>query len=136
MHYAVDASYDPGDSSNSITAALSYTVSLSGGERRRDDGSTSTLAPALARVYQLASSSSSSSSSTTKYAEEDRSSSAMDPNCDGIPSSWDSVFAYCPQIPTILDGSVRSNILMGHELVPSRYEEVLTGCGLRQDMMV
>ena len=130
MHYAVDASYDPGDS---ITAALSYTVSLSGGERRRDDGSTSTLAPALARVYQLASS---SSSSTTKYAEEDRSSSAMDPNCDGIPSSWDSVFAYCPQIPTILDGSVRSNILMGHELVPSRYEEVLTGCGLRQDMMV
>ena len=131
MHYAVDRSYDPGDSSNSITAALSYTVSLSGGEGRRDDGSA--LAPA--RVYQLASSSS-SSSSTSKYTEEDRSSSAMDPSSDGIPSSWDSVFAYCPQIPTILDGSVRSNILMGHELVPSRYEEVLTGCGLRQDMMV
>lgn len=130
MHYAVDGSYDPGDSSNSITAALSYTVSLSGGEGRRDDGSTS----ALARVYQLASSS--SSSSTSKYTEEDRSSSAMDPSSDGIPSSWDSVFAYCPQIPTILDGSVRSNILMGHELVPSRYEEVLAGCGLRQDMMV
>ena len=136
MHYAVDGSYDPRDSSNSITAALSYTVSLSGGEGRRDDGSTSALPPA--RVYQLASSSSSSSSSssTSKYTEEDRSSSAMDPSCDGIPSSWDSVFAYCPQIPTILDGSVRSNILMGHELVPSRYEEVLAGCGLRQDMMV
>jgi hypothetical protein len=131
MHYAVDGSYDPGDSSNSITAALSYTVSLSGGEGRRDDGSTSTSAPAW--VYQLASS---SSSSTSKYSEEDRSSSAMDPSSDGIPSSWDSVFAYCPQIPTILDGSVRSNILMGHELVPSRYEEVLAGCGLRQDMMV
>jgi len=121
MHCAVDGSYDPGDS---ITAALSYTVSLSGGEGRRDDGSTS----APARVYQLASS---SSSSTSKYTEG-----AMDPSSDGIPSSWDSVFAYCPQIPTILDGSVRSNILMGHELVPSRYEEVLTGCGLRQDMMV
>ena len=129
MHYAVDGSYDPGDS---ITAALSYTVSLSGGEGRKDDGSTSALPPA--RVYQLASSS--SSSSTSKYTEEDRSSSAMDPSSDGIPSSWDSVFAYCPQIPTILDGSVRSNILMGHELVPSRYEEVLAGCGLRQDMMV
>ena len=131
MHYAVDGSYDPGDSSNSITAALSYTVSLSGGEIRRDDGSTSALPPA--RVYQLASS---SSSSTSKYTEEDRSSSAMDPSSYGIPSSWDSVFAYCPQIPTILDGSVRSNILMGHDLVTSQYEEVLTGCGLRQDMMV
>ena len=131
MHCAVDGSYDPGDSSNSITAALSYTVSLSGGEGRRDHGSALALAPA--RVYQLASS---SSSSTSKYSEEDRSSSAMDPSCDGIPSSWDSVFAYCPQIPTILDGSVRSNILMGHELVPSRYEEVLAGCGLRRDMMV
>jgi hypothetical protein len=131
MHCAVDGSYDPGDSSNSITADLSYTVSLSGGGRGRgDDGSISTSAPA--RVYQLAS----SSSSTSKYSEGDRSSSAMDSSSGGIPSSWDSVFAYCPQIPTILDGSVRSNILMGHELVPSRYEDVLMGCGLRQDMMV
>jgi len=66
----------------------------------------------------------------------ERPSSSIKSSISGINGRDSSVFAYCPQIPSILNGSVRSNILMGHELIPSRYEEVLVGCGLRQDMMV
>ena len=142
--------YGPGDSNDkyqgnnnsiSITADLSYTMSLSsGGEKtiRCDDGLSTSPALALspAQVYQLAPI---SQHVEEEEEEEERLCSAM--SHSGITtttatSGWDSVCAYCPQIPCMLDGSVRSNILMGHELIPSLYEDVLAGCGLRQDMMV
>ncbi|KAL6861150.1 hypothetical protein ACP4OV_016850 [Aristida adscensionis] len=42
--------------------------------------------------------------------------------------------AYVPQVPWILSGSVRDNILVGKEFDPRRYEEVIKACALDVDI--
>ncbi|WVZ82232.1 hypothetical protein U9M48_029518 [Paspalum notatum var. saurae] len=42
--------------------------------------------------------------------------------------------AYVPQVPWILSGSVRDNILLGKEFDPRRYEEVIQACALDVDI--
>lgn len=42
--------------------------------------------------------------------------------------------AYVPQVPWILSGSLRDNILLGKELDPRRYEEVIQACALDVDI--
>lgn len=44
--------------------------------------------------------------------------------------------AYCPQVPAMHSGSIRSNILMGAPLEHARYMKVLAGCCLLQDLQV
>lgn len=44
--------------------------------------------------------------------------------------------AYCPQVPCMHAGSIRSNILMGSEMEEKRYRSVLEGCCLQQDIEV
>lgn len=44
--------------------------------------------------------------------------------------------AYCPQVPPMHAGSIRSNILMGAELDEEVYHSVLEGCCLVQDLEV
>lgn len=44
--------------------------------------------------------------------------------------------AYCPQVPSMHAGSIRSNILMGSEMNETRYRDVLQGCCLLQDIEV
>ena len=44
--------------------------------------------------------------------------------------------AYCPQVPSMHAGSIRSNILMGSEMDEVRYRDVLRGCCLLQDIEV
>jgi ATP-binding cassette subfamily C (CFTR/MRP) protein 2 len=44
--------------------------------------------------------------------------------------------AYCPQVPAMHAGSIRSNILMGSEYDEQRYQEVLDGCCLYEDLQV
>lgn len=43
---------------------------------------------------------------------------------------------YCPQVPAMHSGSIRSNILMGCPLEHARYMKVLAGCCLLQDLQV
>ena len=40
--------------------------------------------------------------------------------------------AYCPQIPWIVSGSVRDNIVFGSRWEPDWYAEVLEACALQQ----
>ncbi|CAN6208441.1 unnamed protein product [Urochloa humidicola] len=42
--------------------------------------------------------------------------------------------AYVPQVPWILSGSLRDNILLGKEFDPRRYEEVIQACALDVDI--
>ena len=42
--------------------------------------------------------------------------------------------SYAAQDPWIMDGTVRENILMGLELDPDWYQQVVTACGLRLDI--
>uniref|UniRef100_K3XV63 ABC transporter C family member 13 n=1 Tax=Setaria italica TaxID=4555 RepID=K3XV63_SETIT len=51
----------------------------------------------------------------------------------GSVSSCGSI-AYVPQVPWILSGSVRDNILLGKEFDPRRYEEVIQACALDVDI--
>jgi len=51
----------------------------------------------------------------------------------GSISSCDSI-AYVPQVPWILSGTLRDNILLGKEFDPRRYEEVIEACALRVDI--
>lgn len=44
--------------------------------------------------------------------------------------------AYCPQVPPMHAGSMRSNILMGSEYDEELYHSVLEGCCLAQDLEV
>ena len=44
--------------------------------------------------------------------------------------------AYCPQVPPMHTGTVRSNILMGSEMEEEAYHAVLEGCCLMQDVQV
>ena len=44
--------------------------------------------------------------------------------------------AYCPQVPPMHTGTVRSNILMGSEMEEEAYHAVLEGCCLMQDIQV
>ncbi len=44
--------------------------------------------------------------------------------------------AYCPQVPSMHAGSIRSNILMGSEMDQARYRDVLQGCCLLKDIEV
>ncbi|KAJ1258328.1 hypothetical protein BS78_10G066900 [Paspalum vaginatum] len=51
----------------------------------------------------------------------------------GSISSYGSI-AYVPQVPWVLSGSVRDNILLGKEFDPRRYEEVIQACALDVDI--
>lgn len=51
----------------------------------------------------------------------------------GSINSWGSI-AYVAQVPWILSGSVRDNILLGKEFDPSRYEETIQACALDVDI--
>ncbi|TVU12290.1 hypothetical protein EJB05_45926, partial [Eragrostis curvula] len=51
----------------------------------------------------------------------------------GSISSCGSV-SYVPQVPWILSGSLRDNILLGKEFDPMRYEEVIQACALDVDI--
>jgi hypothetical protein len=44
--------------------------------------------------------------------------------------------AYCPQLPPMHAGTIRSNILMGSGYDASLYHSVLDGCCLTQDLEV
>ncbi|EEC80143.1 hypothetical protein OsI_21937 [Oryza sativa Indica Group] len=51
----------------------------------------------------------------------------------GSVTSYGSI-AYVPQVPWILSGSLRDNILLGEEFDPRRYEEVIHACTLDVDI--
>uniref|UniRef100_A0A0E0A5Z0 ABC transmembrane type-1 domain-containing protein n=1 Tax=Oryza glumipatula TaxID=40148 RepID=A0A0E0A5Z0_9ORYZ len=51
----------------------------------------------------------------------------------GSITSYGSI-AYVPQVPWILSGSLRDNILLGEEFDPRRYEEVIHACTLDVDI--
>ncbi|KAF0901952.1 hypothetical protein E2562_011785 [Oryza meyeriana var. granulata] len=51
----------------------------------------------------------------------------------GSITSYGSI-AYVPQVPWILSGSLRDNILLGKEFDPRRYEEVIHACTLDVDI--
>ena len=161
--YCVDDSMGPG----SITAGLSYTVSMSHDQHNDSDGLDDEedhyhrSVRGGGAVYQL-------TSPTATYGlvvdndsyddgRDERSTtncSSTDNNCTItiedtknkaspitrtttiVARGEDSMFSYCPQTPCMLDDTVRANILMGYVLIPDRYEEVLVGCGLKQDMLV
>ncbi|XP_038157102.1 multidrug resistance-associated protein 4-like isoform X2 [Cyprinodon tularosa] len=42
--------------------------------------------------------------------------------------------AYTPQQPWILPGTIRSNIVFGHEFNPKKYDRVLRACALKRDI--
>jgi ABC-type multidrug transport system fused ATPase/permease subunit len=42
--------------------------------------------------------------------------------------------AYCSQIPWIMAGTVRENILFGRDMHPQRYQTVLAACALHEDL--
>jgi ATP-binding cassette, subfamily C (CFTR/MRP), member 1 len=44
--------------------------------------------------------------------------------------------AYCAQTPWLLNVTIRENILLGHELLPSRYRNILHYCSLEEDLDV
>jgi ATP-binding cassette subfamily C (CFTR/MRP) protein 1 len=51
----------------------------------------------------------------------------------GIVKIYGSV-AYVPQVPWIFNGSIKDNILFGHEFEPDFYELVLAACALKPDL--
>ena len=44
------------------------------------------------------------------------------------------IVSYCPQPPSLFEDSVRGNILLGHAMVSERYQTVIRGTGLDEDM--